>query len=272
MFLRASAYDARNLYIVLNSKKMKFFLTIAASDNSGGAGIQQDIKVAYDLNYWSLSAITGLTVQNFKEAKIIEPVNSDLLFAQIYENLLSFDVKTVKIGALTSSENIKAVVKALNFKKPEVIVLDPVLATSSGKEFLSVNDLSLLIEELFPLITVLTPNALELEIISGQEIKNFYQAMDLAKKLSKQWNMSIIVKGGHFNEEHIKEAVIDKAQTYICEHKRWDFSRYSHGTGCTFSTALACYLGDGLSLKKAYERATQYLLDFYERMQTSVKS
>ncbi len=249
---------------------MKYFLTIAASDNSGGAGIQQDIKVAWDLGYWPLSAITGITVQNFSRARVIEPVRSGLLFEQISESLESFPVSAVKIGALTGPENVGAVVRALRQFKPPIVVLDPVIATSSGKLFLTEKAIKVMVSDLLPMTTVITPNAVELEIMSGTNFNDFDEAVQVAREKSIKWQTQIIVKGGHFNDSKVREAIVSQDKIMFFSHERYDFSRYSHGTGCTFSSALACYLADGYPLDEAYERATGYLVHFYQRMQKEV--
>ncbi len=249
---------------------MKYFLTIAASDNSGGAGIQQDIKVAWDLGYWPLSAITGITVQNFTRARIIKPVDQELVFEQISESLGSFPVAAVKIGALTGEENLRTVSMALKKFKPSIVVLDPVIATSSGRTFLPETAISLLVSDLLPQVTVVTPNAIEFSIMTGKKATGFDEAVEIAKNKSQEWGTSIILKGGHFDGEDIREAIITQGSVKIFERKRLDFSRYSHGTGCTFSSALACYLADGLDLEAAYRKATDYLVGFYQRMQEEV--
>jgi hydroxymethylpyrimidine/phosphomethylpyrimidine kinase len=97
----------------------KYFLTISASDNSGGAGIQQDIKTAHDLGYRVLTAVTGITVQNFREVFRIDPVNPDLLEAQIRQNIGSFPVKVIKIGAVFNQENIMVIACCLKKNKIE---------------------------------------------------------------------------------------------------------------------------------------------------------
>ncbi len=249
---------------------MKYFLTIAASDNSGGAGVQQDIKVAWDLGYWPLSAITGITVQNFSRARLIEPVAGDLLIEQIAESLGSFPVSVVKIGALTGAESVQAVIRALEQFRPGLVVLDPVIATSSGKLFLPGEARQDMVSALLPLTTVITPNAIELGLMSGEKISGFDHAVEIARRKVKEWGTSIIVKGGHFNDPVVREAIVTGNNVKLFSHGRLDFSRYSHGTGCTFSSALACYLADGYSLPEAYERATEYLVHFYQRMQKEV--
>ena len=249
---------------------MKYFLTIAAADNSGGAGIQQDIKVAWDLGYWPLSAITGLTVQNFTQSIRIVPVESELLYEQIAHCLKDFPVSAVKIGAMTGVDNMRVIIRALQEFSPQIVVLDPVIATSSGMPFMPDEAIDELVSNLLPLVTLVTPNAVEFAIMAGVEIKSFEQALKVAHEKVAQWQTTIILKGGHFQDTHLHEAIVSRDKVMTFEHERSDFSRYSHGTGCTFSSALACYLGSGLPIEQAYLKATEYLLNFYKRMQREV--
>lgn len=249
---------------------MKYFLTIAAADNSGGAGIQQDIKVAWDLGYWPLSAITGLTVQNFTRALRIEPVDSKLLYEQIAHCLKDFPVSAVKIGAMTGQANMRIIIRALKEFRPKIVVLDPVIATSSSMPFMPAEAIDELVSSLVPLVAVVTPNAVEFAMMAGVEINSFEQAVEVAQKKAEQWQTTIILKGGHFNDKLVREAIVSRDSVMTFEHERRDFSKYSHGTGCTFSSALACQMASGLPIEQAYSKATEYLVNFYTRMQREV--
>ena len=245
---------------------MKFFLTIAASDNSGGAGVQQDIKVAHDLGYWALSAITGITVQNFKEVFKIEAINSCLLQSQIEQCCSSFPVQAIKIGAVCSLKNIMVIVNCLKRHHFEHIVLDPVLFSTSGKAFLDEPSLNVLKKTLFPFTELITPNKPEFEILTNRKINTIDEGIEIAKNNCKEWNTSILLKGGHFNDVNIKEALITKTHVYRFERERITFT-YEHGTGCTLSSALACFLGNNISFYNSYSRSSEYLIKHYQSLQ-----
>jgi len=245
---------------------MKYFLTIAASDNSGGAGIQQDIKVAHDLDYWALSAITGITVQDFKKVVVVKDVDPSLLHSQIEQCCTSFPVKTVKIGAICSRDNIKMIAECLKKYTIEHVVLDTVLASTSGKNFLDRESLDVLKEELFPLTTLITPNKPEFEILTDTQFDTLEEGIEIAKNFCLEWHTSILLKGGHFNDSKIKEALITKENVYCFERERAKFN-YEHGTGCALSSALACFLGDGLSVKDTYKQSSEYLVRHYSSLQ-----
>jgi hydroxymethylpyrimidine/phosphomethylpyrimidine kinase len=248
---------------------MKFFLTIAASDNSGGAGVQQDIKVAHDLGYWALSAITGITVQNFKEVFDIEAINPCLFQSQIEQCCSSFPVQTIKIGAICSIKNLMVIVDCLKKYPLKHVVLDPVLFSTGGGIFLDESSLHVLKETLFPLTELITPNKSEFEILTNRKINTIDEGIEIAKDNCKEWNTSILLKGGHFNDIKIKEALITKAHVYRFERERKTFM-YEHGTGCTLSSALACFLGNNISFQDAYTRSSEYLVRHYQSLQTKL--
>ncbi|MEA3318010.1 MAG: hydroxymethylpyrimidine/phosphomethylpyrimidine kinase [Bacteroidota bacterium] len=237
-------------------------LTIAASDNCGGAGIQQDIKVAHDFNYWAFSAVTGITVQDFNKLYKFEAVKSNLLKLQIEHCLKNYSVKAVKIGAICSEENIKVIADCLSENKQQNVVLDPVLASSSGAEFLKTETLQILKEKLFPLTNLITPNKIEFEILCGQKVNSICDAIEIGKEKAKLWNTSILLKGGHFYDKEIKEIIISDTNIYSFNRERKKFL-YNHGTGCTLSTAIACNLASGNSLYYSYLLSSDYLTKLY---------
>src|SRR4030042_3104600 len=202
---------------------MKFFLTIAASDNSGGAGVQQDIKVAHDLGYWALSAITGISVQNFKEVFELEPINPGLLQSQIEQCCASFPVHAIKIGAICSIKNMMVIADCLKKYPLKHVVLDPVLFSTSGKAFLDESLLHVLKEKLFPLTELITPNKPEFEILTNRKINTIDEGIEIAKDNCTAWNTSILLKGGHFNDVNIKEALITKTNVYRFERESITF-------------------------------------------------
>ena len=241
---------------------MNYFLTIAASDNSSGAGIQQDLKVAAEFGFWGLSAITGITIQNFKKLESIYPIPSEILSGQIEMNLNSFQIKCTKIGAICSENNIQVISSILVNKKLKNIVLDPVFSPSHGKAFIKSKSIKYFREKLLPFVDVVTPNKDELSLLAEKEIFNFDQGIEACKLLSKQYGTSFYLKGGHFEGSSIKEALITDKEISFFEKERLTL-KYTHGTGCTFSTALSCYLGNELMMKEACRKATGYVSKKY---------
>lgn len=248
---------------------MDYFLTIAASDNSGGAGIQQDLKVAHELGYWALSAITGITVQNFTKVFNVIAIPPSILKSQIEQCFLSFPVKVVKIGAICSKENLLVIADCLKQFSPQHVILDPVLCSTSGTSFLDDSSLVTLQNILFPLTELITPNKLEFALLTNKTVFSIENAIELAKEKCIEWNTSILLKGGHFNDSNIKEALITPTDIYRFERNRNTFI-YEHGTGCTLSTALACYIGKNKSLDNSYLLSSDYVVNFFNEMQIKI--
>ncbi len=241
---------------------MNNFLTIAASDNSGGAGIQQDIKIAEKIGFWGLSAITGITVQDFSGTDSIFPIPANILSQQLEKNFRSFKINAVKIGVISSDENIQVISDFLQKYKLNNVVLDPVFAPSHGISFIGNNSVELHKEKLLPYIRIITPNKEELELLFDKKNKSFEEGIINAQNFSKQFNCSIYLKGGHFEGSIVKEVLIDKTKIYLFEKKRREL-KYSHGTGCTFSTAVSCFLANGFSIENACKKATAFVDEIF---------
>jgi len=242
---------------------MKYFLSIAASDNCGGAGIQKDLRVAAELGYWGLSAITALTVQDDVKVDAVFPVPASVLLKQIKKNFSSYTISTVKIGVISSDENIIAIADYFKKTKFPNIVLDTVFAPSRGSKFVSKASVSLFKEKLLPLVKIITPNRHELALLSGIEINTIEEGIIAAKQISQQYGCCVYLKGGHFNDEVLKEILVQKDRTYIIEKQRIKYKN-PHGTGCTFSSALSCFLGDKMEMKKACSKATLFVDGMYK--------
>ncbi|MCK4957553.1 MAG: hydroxymethylpyrimidine/phosphomethylpyrimidine kinase [Candidatus Cloacimonetes bacterium] len=244
---------------------MKYFMTIAASDNSGGAGIQQDLKIAEKLEWWGLSAITGITVQNFQKLDHIYPVEPTVLKQQIEKCFDSFPVKAVKIGAICSQENLNTIVSCLHKYKPKIVVADAVFAPTRGKGFLDEEGIRDFREKLLPLVTIIKPNKGELELLCGSEFPDFDSAIEGAKELSCEYGCAIFLSGGHFEGDNVREAIIDNIFITILEKKRHNW-KYSHGTGCALTTALACSLHEEITLAEASRQASAFVSDYYNEI------
>ncbi|MGB9590953.1 MAG: bifunctional hydroxymethylpyrimidine kinase/phosphomethylpyrimidine kinase [Candidatus Kryptoniota bacterium] len=250
---------------------MKYILIIAASDSSGGAGIQNDVRVVSDWGCWPVTAVTGITVQNFNKVFKIKPLAPKILMQQIQVCLNSFDVKAIKIGALCSQENLIAVISSLKKIDKIPIVFDPVLISSSGKNFLPSKSLNIIKKQLLPLSTVVTPNKIELELLQKSKLNNIEEGINAAIGLSKQYHTSVFLKGGHFDSDVVNEALIVNDVVYKYLHARYHFS-YSHGTGCTFSTTLACLLANGKTLQEACPHASEYVAKRYHEISIELNS
>lgn len=240
---------------------MKYFLTIAASDNSGGAGIQRDLKVAYDLDYWGLSAITGITVQDSTRMERLYPVSAKILAQQIEKSIHAFPVTAVKIGAICSNENIVLIADMLRRHHFPIVVLDTVFAPTQGPEF--IKSIKLFRDQLLPHVNIITPNKDELALLIDKEINDFKEAVKNAETLSRNYKCNIFLTGGHFAGNTIQEALICNGKTSGTFKKEKLNLSYHHGTGCTLSSALSCFVGKGDSMKQACQRASSYVTRTY---------
>jgi len=237
-------------------------MTIGGSDCSGGAGIQADIKTFAALGVYGTSVLTAITAQNSYGVHEVHEVPVELVDAQIAaimeDNGLAVDY--AKTGMLYSAAMIDVVTKALRrYKIP--FVLDPVMKAGSGGVLLEENALSILIEQLLPLCTVVTPNVPEARFISGMEIRNTADAKEAARKIHKLGAAAVIIKGGHLESE----IATGKATDLLYNGEFVEISspfikteRILHGAGCSFSAALAAELVKGKTLKDAAASAKKF--------------
>jgi len=234
-------------------------LTIAGSDSSGGAGIQADIKTFSSLGIYSASVITNITVQNTCKVHSVHPLPSDVVAAQLRAVFDDLNISCVKIGMLNSISTINLVSNLLQEYRPEYIVLDPVMVSSSGKPLIEANAIEALKTELFPITTIITPNIPEAAVLLNAPQAESKSAMyKTITKLNKFGSQSVLLKGGHLVGDMCidllseNDKVHEFSQTKIATNN-------THGTGCTLSSAISAYLALGLSIKDAVLKANVYL-------------
>ncbi|MBI9031758.1 hydroxymethylpyrimidine/phosphomethylpyrimidine kinase [bacterium] len=245
----------------------KYFMTIAASDNSGGAGIQQDLKVADKLGFWGLSVLTAITVQDFSGLDSIYPLPLNLIKDQFIKNITSFPVSVIKIGALCSGEITELITNLLEEYYSGIVVIDPVLAPTKGKAFFDEKEIDIY-KNLIKKATILTPNKRELEVLASGKADSYPQALTLAHALLNETNCNIYIKGGHFSSpdsQEINEYLVTQDNQLLFTKTKQIFT-YSHGTGCYFASALACYLILYNNLVKACQKATEDVSSFYSEL------
>jgi hydroxymethylpyrimidine kinase/phosphomethylpyrimidine kinase len=241
-------------------------MTIGGSDCSGGAGIQADIKTFAARGVYGTSVLTAITAQNSYGVHEVHEVPVELVDAQIAaimgDNGLAVDY--AKTGMLYSAAMIDVVTKAL--RRYEIpFVLDPVMKAGSGGVLLEENALNILIEQLLPLCTVVTPNVPEARFISGMEIRNTADAKEAARKIHKLGAAAVIIKGGHLEHEIAAGKATDLLYNgggfvEISSHAI-KTGRMVHGAGCSFSAALAAELATGKKLQEATAAAKKFVYD-----------
>ena len=241
-------------------------LVIAGSDSSGGAGIQADIKTATALGAYAMTAVTAVTAQDTRGIHAIHPIPAAIVREQIAWTLADIGADAIKIGMLGSAGIVEAVADVLAAQAKDIpIVLDPVLASTSGTVLLDEAGRTAMTARLFPLATLITPNIPEAEILSGISIRGLDDVMRAAKILCAAGARAVLVKGGHTGGHDVSDMLVLSGphESYHFESSRID-TLHTHGTGCTLSTAIAVGLGQGLALRDAAERAHRFVYDAIE--------
>ena len=236
---------------------MKTCLTIAGSDSIGGAGIQADIKTMTALGVYGMTAIAAMTAQNTTGVKSIIEVTKEFLGEQLDMIINDIFPDAVKTGCISSPILIKEVVDKIKQYKLKNIVVDPVIYSKSGVKLIKDEAVVIMKKELLPLSDLITPNILELEILSDTKIKGIDDMISASKKIFEEFGCAVLCKGGHgindgedllYNKNGVKWYKTKKIET-----------NNLHGTGCTLSSAIASFLALGFSLEESISKAKEYL-------------
>lgn len=236
-------------------------LSIAGSDSGGGAGIQADLKTFAALGCFGMTAITAITAQNTVGVAAIHGVPPEMVKAQIDAVVGDIGVDAIKIGMLLSADIVQAVADALRQLDPRPpIVLDPVMVATSGDRLLAPDTVEVMVRELFPLATVVTPNLDEAVLLLLQRpIASAEALLDAAVDLVGLGAPTVLVKGGHLEGDEVTDvfAAAD-GRTQVFRAPRIQSSNV-HGTGCTLSSAIAAYLAMGRPLTAAIKLGRSFV-------------
>ena len=236
---------------------MKTILTIAGSDPSGGAGIQADLKVFSTLGCYGISAITAQTIQNSEGVKEVLPTPGEFLLKEIKTLIEDFKVTAIKIGMLSTKENVKKVADCLSLIPTKNVVLDSVLLSSNGVPLLNDDAVPLLVKLLLPKVRLVTPNLHEAGVLSGREVNNIEGMKKSAEAIHSLGVENVLVKGGHLKDGATDVLYDGNAFTQIEGEKIR--SDGIHGTGCVLSAAITVGLAEGLSVLEATKKAKEFL-------------
>ena len=250
--------------MVKKTAQMKTALTIAGSDCSGGAGIQADLKTMTMHGVYAMSVITALTAQNTVGVKSIVESSPEFLKQQIDAVFEDIYPDAVKIGMVASSELIHVIADRLNYYKAKNVIVDPVMAASSGSSLMQQNAVKTLITELLPVSALITPNIPEARVLSGMPIENREDMIRAAKQIGDSCHCAVLLKGGHSIND-ASDLLYADGELMWFEGKRID-NPNTHGTGCTLSSAIASNLAKGFSLVQAVQRAKDYVSGALEAM------
>ncbi|MBN1624953.1 MAG: bifunctional hydroxymethylpyrimidine kinase/phosphomethylpyrimidine kinase [Deltaproteobacteria bacterium] len=234
---------------------MKYILTIAGSDSCGGAGIQADIKAITGLGCHALTAITAVTAQNSRGVSGIHEIPSEFIAMQIETVARDILPDAVKIGMLSSAPVIETVAGIIKTHGLKNIVLDPVMKASTGRDLIQASSISLLKEMLLPLADVITPNLDEAEILAGGRVKTPADMERAALELKKMGPL-VVITGGHL-AGNCMDLLYD-GRDFHRFHGERIVTETTHGTGCVFSSSLACFLAMGNNIVDATGLAHEF--------------
>ncbi len=234
-------------------------LTIAGSDSSGGAGIQADLKTFQALGVFGMSAVTAVTVQNTQKVYDVQEMHPHIVHDQIICLFEDIPIDAVKIGMVASIPLIEAIARALGSiaTLPPVIV-DPVMISKSGYALLKPNAQAALVQHLFPLAHVVTPNLPETETLLGKKIADIADMKQAAREIAGLGTSMVVVKGGHLGQDNATDVLFDGTDCRLLEGRRIHTSS-THGTGCTFSAAIAAHMARGIPFFDAVSQAKTYI-------------
>jgi hydroxymethylpyrimidine/phosphomethylpyrimidine kinase len=232
-------------------------LTIAGSDSGGGAGIQADLKTFSAFRVFGMSVVTALTAQNSIGVHGVHEVPPAFVAAQIDAVLDDFGADAIKIGMLSSSPIIEAVAGRLRAHDRRPIVLDPVMVAKSGDPLLRPDAQEALVRALLPLSHVVTPNLPEAAALAGMPVDSEKDMEEAARRIHRLGPRHVLVKGGHL-EDAATDLLFDGTALMRFSGERVQSSS-THGTGCTFSSAIAAMLARGTALDRAVREAKAYV-------------
>ena len=237
---------------------MKTALTIAGSDSGGGAGIQADLKTFAALGLYGTSAITAVTAQNTLGVTAVHAVPAEIVTAQIEAVVSDIGVDVVKTGMLANAAIVEAVAASVEALDLPVLVVDPVMVAKSGHRLLEPDAVEALKLELLPKARVVTPNVGEAEVLAGMDIRDVGDAREAARRIHRLGPRAVVVNGGHLSGKVVADVLFDGHDVEVFEGPRIDV-RNTHGTGCTFASAIAALLAHGETLAGAVRGAKAFV-------------
>ena len=245
-------------------------LTIAGSDNSGGAGLQADAKTIAALGGYALTAVTCVVAEVPGRVSMIQPVRAAVVAEQVRLGFEAFPVAAVKTGMLYSESILEAVIDALlaatkKRRQKPALVVDPVMVASSGDLLLKPGAVAAYRRALLPLATLVTPNLNELEVLSGRAVKSLAEMEAAGLELADRYQVAFLLKGGHLRGREAVDVLVPPggaSERFVAPFIR---GADPHGTGCTYSAAIATGLARGMSLREAVGAGKQFITRAIER-------
>ncbi len=239
---------------------VRVVLSIAGSDSSAGAGIQADLKSITANGAYAATVITAVTAQNTLGVQGAWPLPLESVQEQLDSVFDDLEIAGVKTGMLGGSEMIDLVAEQLMTRRPPFVVVDPVMISKTGFALLAEDAASTLRDKLLPLATVVTPNVHEAEALTGLSIKTIDDAEQAGELLVEAGASAALVKGGHLEGAPATDVLVTANKTQVFEGE-WIDQRHTHGTGCTYASAIAAQLAQGEELRAAIGNAKAYVTE-----------
>jgi hydroxymethylpyrimidine/phosphomethylpyrimidine kinase len=236
---------------------MKRILTIAGSDSGGGAGIQADLKAITLLGGYGMSVLTALTAQNTVGVQAIHEVPVPFVEKQIHSVLSDMGADAIKTGMLANAGIVEVVAKKIRQYRIKKVVVDPVMVAKSGDLLLRKDAQDALIEQLIPLAMVMTPNLMEASVLTGFRVRSIEEMKMAAHRIYRLGSRHVVVKGGHLKGRAI-DILYDGEKYEEIEGPRIE-TKNTHGTGCTFASAIATFLARGATVPGAVRKAKVFI-------------
>jgi len=234
---------------------MRRLLVIAGSDSSAGAGLQADLKTAQALGVYAQTAVTAVTVQDTKGVYAVEAMKPETVKTQIQMALNDIGADAIKIGMLARADIARAVAEVLeNIALP--LVLDPLLASSSGRSLLDQEGVAILKKKLLPHVLLATPNWPECEALTGIRPVNDQAMREIFALLGAR---NLLIKGGHGDGATVRDVLIEADGRMSAFESPRQQTSHTHGTGCVLSTAIACGLAQGKALAESVRLAHDFV-------------
>lgn len=251
-----------------SSSTIPTVLSIAGFDPYGGAGILVDAKVIHALGGYALCTTTALTAQNSTGVKEVLPTPATHFKAQLHAILDDMDVDAIKIGMLANAEIVHCVVETIKKYALQNIVLDTVLVSSSGKTLLEPDAVETIVEQLFPLVDLITPNILEVNTLLGTNYKgNKDEIKSMAEGLFELGANRVLIKGGHSDDvENATDYLVDRSLKITAFSTTRLHTTHTHGTGCVLSSAIATHLAKQENMVTSVSHAKDFL---YKKLHTA---
>lgn len=244
----------------MTDTRQPIVLSIAGSDNTGGAGIQADIKTCCAYKVYAATVITGVTAQNSRKVFGVEPVSLSMISQQIDSIFEVMRPDAVKTGMLPSPEIIRLVGEKLRQYDVRNIVVDPVMVATNGGELVKTGNQTIeaFVEHLLPIADIVTPNISEASEFFGKNVRNM-DAEAVCRRLKEITGAkSVLLKGGHSSADAASDYLFDGTSLTEFSSQRI-VTDNTHGTGCTLSSAIACSLAMGKDIKEAVAEAKEFI-------------